>query len=79
MAGAVSQQQPCLQTWHQHSKSLALQRQPGACTNDGQRCNQIINCSKTTALNRECMLKVFINEHLTGSASLFEVMFSPAF
>lgn len=25
------------------------------------------------------MLKVFINEHLTGSASLFEVMFSPAF
>ena len=25
------------------------------------------------------MLKVFINEHLSGSASLLEVMFSPAF
>ena len=38
-----------------------------------------MNCKRMPALHRECMLEVFINEHLTGSASLFEVMFSPAF
>ena len=58
---------------------LALQRQIGGLHRRQSKEQSNHELYEESALYRECMLEVFVDEHLTSSASLFEVMLSPAF